>query len=131
VPSNLEVVRSICADWELGHYRRADWADPGIEYVVADGPDAGEWHGLGGMAEGWRAVSSAWDGVRITGLEIRELDPSRVLALFDRKGRGRTSGIDFEEMRSRGAAVFHLRDGLVRRFVVWLDHERALADLGL
>ena len=129
--SNLDVVSSICSDWERGRYDRNDWADPEVDYVVADGPDAGEWHGLAGMAEGWRALSSAWEGARITGWETRELDSNRVLVLFDRKGRGKTSGIDFEEMRSRGATVFHLREGKVTRLVVYLEHERALRDLGL
>jgi hypothetical protein len=39
--------------------------------------------------------------------------------------------MDLERMGSKGAAVFHLRDGKVIGVVHYLDRDRALADLGL
>ena len=51
---NVELVRSICSVWARGDYRSSEWADPGIDFVIADGPAPGEWSGAAGMAEGWR-----------------------------------------------------------------------------
>jgi hypothetical protein len=43
VSSNLELMRSIYSAWERGDFGAVEWADPDIEFVVADGPDADRW----------------------------------------------------------------------------------------
>jgi hypothetical protein len=50
--SNVELVRSIFAVWERGPFGSTDWADPNIEYVIADGPRRGRGEDL----LGWRRV---------------------------------------------------------------------------
>jgi len=129
--ANLELVRSIYADWEQGDFSSAEWAHPQIEYVYADGPSPGSRTGLAGMAVGWRDWLSAWEGLRVEVDEFRQLDDERVLVLARFAGRGKTSGLEFAEIQPQGANVFHVRDGKVTRFVVYWDRDRALADLGL
>jgi ketosteroid isomerase-like protein len=130
-PANLDLVRSILAAWERGDFSRADWAHPGIEFVVADGPAPGRWTGRGGMAEGARPLVNAWEDLRAVVEEYRELDNERVLVLVRRRGRGKTSGMELGQLGSKGADLFHVRDSKVTRIVAYWDRERAFADLGL
>ena len=129
--ANLDLVRSIFADWERGDYSNADWADPNIEFVLADGIDPGRWTGRAGMWEAWRDRLSAWEQHRTEVDEYRALDHERVLVLIHTVGRGKTSGVDLGETLARGANVVHVRDGKVAKLVAYLDRDRALADLGL
>jgi hypothetical protein len=128
---NVELVRSIVADWERGDFTTIEWLHPEIEFVIADGPAPGNWTGLAGMAKGFRAFVTAWEEYRVKADEFREIDDGRVLALFHPSGRGKTSGLDLGQMRTRTAGLFYIEDGTVQRLVFYLDGERALADLGL
>src|SRR2546422_337455 len=96
-----------------------------------DGPEPGRWTGSARMVESFREWGSAWEDFRVEAEEHRELDDERVLVLLCRSGRGKTSGLEVGQVRTKGAHVFHVRGGKVTRFVVYLDRERALADLGL
>jgi 2-(1,2-epoxy-1,2-dihydrophenyl)acetyl-CoA isomerase len=128
---NLELVKAISTAWASGDFSRADWADPEIEYVIADGPSAGRWSGLSGMSEASRTWLSAWEDLRAEVEEYRELDENRVLVLIRFTARGKTSGLDLGQMRTRSANLFHLREGKVTKIVQYLDRERAFADLGI
>jgi ketosteroid isomerase-like protein len=129
--ANIELVRSIYAAWERGDYSSAEWADSEIEYVIADGPAPGRWVGLTEMAEGVRDALNAWTGIRQEAEEYRELDDERVLVLSQWAGRGKTSGLELGQMRTRGVDVFHLGGGKVTRLVTYFEREPALVDLGL
>jgi ketosteroid isomerase-like protein len=127
--ASLDLVRSIYAAWERGDYGSVDWAHPEIEFVIADGIEPGSWTGLAGMAAAWRPRLSAWEEVRVEAEEYRELDEERVLVFYQARGRGKTSGLDLEQIRTKGANVFYVRGDKVTRLVVYNDATRAIADL--
>jgi len=129
--ANLDIVRSIYADWEHGDYTRTEWADPEIDFEVADGPAPGSASGVDEMAERFQSILAAWDDWRSAAEEYRELDDERILVFVRRSGRGRVSGLDLSKMRNQGAAIYHFRGGKVTKIVLYFDRERALSDLGL
>jgi ketosteroid isomerase-like protein len=45
--------------------------------------------------------------------------------------RGKRSGLEAGQIRTKGASLYHVRDGRVTRLVVYMNREQALADLGL
>jgi ketosteroid isomerase-like protein len=132
VSTNLDLVCSLRYSWDRGDFDSVDWAHPEIEYVIADGPSPGRWTGLAGMAAAWRSFLGDWEDWRAETTDVREIDDERVLALVDLFGRNRASGLEVGQLgTAKGANLFHLRDGKVTRFVLYLDRDRALADLGL
>jgi ketosteroid isomerase-like protein len=129
--ANVNLVRSIFADWERGDFSSAEWAHPEIEWAVADGPSPGSWTGTARAWEGWRSRMSPWEDLRIEAEEYRVLEDDRVLVLTRASGRGKRSGVELGHTYARGAGLFELRDGRVSRCVAYFDRERAFADLGL
>lgn len=127
--ANLEIVRSIYADWGRGDFSSVEWASPDIEFVFAGGPEPGIWRGLAEMSASYGEWLSAWEGFRAEPEEYSVLDRERVLVLVRNSGRGRTSGLEL--VQRSVANLFHLEHGKVRRIVVYLDRELAFADLGL
>ena len=84
------------------------------------------------MATAWRSFLVDWEDWRAQTTEIRELDSERVLALVNLSGRNRASGLELAQIGStKGANLFHVVDGKVTKFVLYLGRDRALADLGL
>ena len=126
--ANVELVRSIYADWERGDFDSGDWAHPEIEVVFADGPTPGH---ATGLTETWRDFFSAWVDFRVEVDDYVELEGDRVLVLARFRGRGKASGLELDQMPAQAAAVYHVRDAKVTRQVFYWDSKRALADLGL
>ena len=129
--ANLDLVRSIYADWGRGDFSQADWADPEIEYVQVGGLAPGSWTGLAGMAEAMRVWLSGWEDFRMEADEFRELDDERVLVFSHYSGRGKTSGLEIGQVPMTATTLLNIRDGRVVRAATYFDRDRALADLGL
>jgi ketosteroid isomerase-like protein len=129
---NLDLVRSLYAAWERGDFfGSTDWAHSQIEFVATEGANPGTWTGIPAFAKAWREILSAFTDFRVDAEEYRELEGGRVLVLYNWSGRGKASGLELGKIRSGGASLFHVHDGIVTRCVIYLDRERALADLGL
>jgi ketosteroid isomerase-like protein len=128
---NLDLVRSIYAAWERGDFSSAAWADPEIDLVIPEGPDQGQVKGVSAMAQVWGAFLNAWDDYRVEADDYREVDGERVLVLMKHGGRGKTSSMDVDHLRTEGANLFQIRHGKVTRLVIHWDRDHALADLGL
>jgi ketosteroid isomerase-like protein len=129
---SVELVRSIYAAWERGDFSSTEWAHPNIEFVSPDSLALpGGVTGLAAMAEVWRDWLSTWEHYGVKAEEYRELDDERVLVLVKFLGRGKTSGLELGQVRSKEANLFHVHAGKVTRLVLYADRERAFADLGL
>ena len=94
-----------------------------IEFVIADGPEAGQRTGLAGLAPSLHEFENAWDEYRSRVEEYREVDDG-VLVLTYATGRGKASGVEIGERR---ANLFHLHAGKVTSLIVyWNRAEKRL-----
>ena len=133
VSSNLDLVRSIFADWERGDFfSSGEWADPEIELVQADGPEPSRATGLAAIAAAWRKRLNDFADIRVEAEEYRELDDTHVLVVVRNSGVARTSGIDLKQIGGgRSALLVSLSDGKVTSLRAYFHLDRALSDLGL
>jgi ketosteroid isomerase-like protein len=126
---NVELVRSIYADWGRGDFSSAAWADPGIEFAFVDGPEPGSWSGRSAMAKRYGQWLSGWKDFRAELEELFVVDSTRILVLVRNSGRGRASDV---EMDQRSVAnLFEIKDKKVVRFALYWSRDRALQDVGL
>jgi len=126
--SNLDLVRSIYADWERGNFRSTEWADPEIEFVSVSPLETPRAKGLSEMASFVRDVFSQIADWSEVAEEYTELDANRVLVLNRFSGRGRASGVT--PPPARAARVFEIHNATDTRLTLYPDGDRALTDLG-
>jgi ketosteroid isomerase-like protein len=125
---NLDLVRSIYGAVGRGDFGSADWADPEIEYVRADGFEPDTLIGRDGLVAAMRSLFGALQDFRIEAEDYRELDAERVLVLTNASARGKGSGLAIDQ---KGAEVFEIQAGKVTRIVTYFDRANAYADLSL
>src|SRR5262249_5408224 len=102
--ANTDLVRAIYARWERGNWSGYEWADPEIEFVIADGPDPRSIVGREAMDREWREFLGAWSDYAAAGEEFRDLDEERVFVVLRASGQGKASGAAIAPMV--GANVF-------------------------
>jgi ketosteroid isomerase-like protein len=126
---NVEVVRSIFAAWERGDEAFLPFLDPEIEWHVrSDLPDSDIYRGLEGMERLTRTFDEVLDESWYSPREFLDID-DQVVVVLSWGGRGKTSGIAFEE---RGETwIFTLRDGKVIRIKEYSSKDEALEAAGL
>ena len=105
--ANLDLVRSIYADWERGELSSDEWPDAETEVVFADGPAPGSRLRVG-ATDSIRDWLSAGEDVRIWADAYREIDEERVLVLVYASGRGKTSGLEVGQLGTREATLFEI-----------------------
>src|SRR6476469_1061080 len=96
--ANLDLVRSMYADWERGDWSASGWADPEMVLVIVDQPEAREANGIAAVAAAWRDFLGAWEGYRVEAREYRQLRDGRVLVLFQAFGASRAAGLDLKDV---------------------------------
>jgi hypothetical protein len=131
VSENLDLVRSIYADWELGDFGSTAWADAELVWSAIGGPEPSGGRGLPSFSAAWRDFLEAWGDYRVRADEFRVLDAERVLVLLTARARGRASGLEALQGATEGANVFHVRGGKVTKLFIYWTREDALADLGI
>src|SRR5436190_16877449 len=131
--ANLDLVRSIFAAMERGDFvTSVEWADPEVEWVIADGPEPSSLKGVTAYLEWWRDFLIALGGVshqggRVPGARRRPGSGAPALRRWARQDeRPGTRGA----RRGRSRDLAHPgRQGDARGDL--LQRERAVADLGL
>lgn len=117
-------------DWELNTLL----LDPdGYVFHAADLrealPDAREqYQGVAGYLEAMHLFLESWSELEVGLADLLAIEPGRVVTLMRFEGRGRRSGLRFEQL-ALGEHVF--RDGLCVNQSYWWDSQRAARELGL
>jgi ketosteroid isomerase-like protein len=131
--ANLDLVRSIYADWERGDFSRSEPFHGNVEYariggeVVSGSGGPGRWHGRDEM---WQATIEwlrLWEEFHTRAEDFIDVD-DRVVVLSHQTARGKLSGISVDK---HGADVFTLHDGRIIRLESYWDQHEALKALGL
>lgn len=124
---NLELVRSIVADWARGDYSCVDWAHPEIEFTAADSSVVTR--GLEAVGRRWGEFLSAFEHFATIPEDFIEAGEDRVLVLVRFEGRGRASGIPAGAFL--GGQLFTVQKGQVVRLATYLHRQEAFEAAGL
>jgi ketosteroid isomerase-like protein len=127
---NVQVVRAAFEAWEgAGMDSILQFLAPEIEWKVrTDLPDAQLYRGHEGIRELMSHFDEVMEDMWFQAQELIPVGEDRVLAQLSWGGRGKGSGVDFDERRE--AWVFSLRAGQISRVEEFATREQALTAVG-
>ncbi len=128
---NVEIVRRVYSEWELGHMRAGvELFDPQIvfESFMPDSSERVVCHGPEGVETFMRELLAQWHEFRLFGEVFREVGTDKVFVAGRQAASGRRSGIAVE---SPIFSVWTFRAGTVSRLLFDLDRQSALVAVGL
>jgi ketosteroid isomerase-like protein len=118
---NVELIRSVYAEWAQGDFTSGDRFAEDIEFVTGS-LEHRTYRGHRGMWEGWHDFLSAWTDFRVEAQDIVEVAPGIYLVDSTLHGQGKESGVP---IAGPGTNVILVRDGKIARFEIHWD--RAVA----
>lgn len=124
---NVELVRSIVADWARGDYSSVGWADLEIEFTMPGSFVVTR--GIEAMGRRWGEFLSAWEHLATVPEDFIDAGGDRVLVLVRFEGRGRTSGIPVETFL--GGQLFTVKKGKIVRLATYSYRQDAFEAAGL
>jgi ketosteroid isomerase-like protein len=124
---NLEIVRSVYAEWAVGDFSHGAIFDPEVEFEMVDWPEAANSRGLDAMRRTWMAALGAWEDFRAEPSEFIEAG-EQVVVMTRAVGRGKGSGA---EVSAETATVWTIEDGKIVRLALYWDRSKALEAVGL
>jgi len=125
--SNLDLVRSILKAWGQGDVETAlrEHFQPSARLDLSELTfNAAVYEGYDEIARQRREVNDVWETFEVEVEQLVEGEHA-VVAFTHERGRG-VSGVDVDR---RSAFLFRLADGKVSEVRLYLDRDRALADL--
>ena len=127
---NVQIIRAAFEAWEgAGMVAVLDFLAPDIEWKVrVDLPDAQLYRGHEGIRELMSHFDEVMEDMWFEHQDLIPVGDDQVLAPLRWGGRGKGSGMDFDE--DREAWVFTVRAGKIARVEEFATREQALTDVG-
>ena len=114
--------------WREGRLEHAlGGLDDDFEWVATDFLDGAVHRGPASTIEFFRSWMAEWEDLEVD-WQLEQVDDERALAVIDMRGRGRESGVP---ARMRFGQVWTMRDGRLKRMVMYLDPDEARREAGL
>ena len=128
---NLDLVRSIYADWERGDFGHVEWASPDIEYTGVDGLSPGTSRGIrpweqAGASSSLTGAASVPRPRSTESLTTSGCSCCIALAGAEERAESRSG-----HTGAKGACLFFVADGKITKLSLYSVRDRAFADLGL